>query len=353
VRSTGLEWLVIDPVLALLVMLGGGAVLVALFWPGIGLFWKLLRLLRTSDRVLIEDALKHLYDCEYRKTACTLQSLSGALGLSGNRTARLLHGLQQSELARLDGNRYLLTPNGRSYALRVIRIHRLWERYLAEQTGLDAAEWHAEAHLLEHRTSPEEADALAARMGWPRYDPHGHPIPTSKGEIAPPLGRPVTELQPGQVAEIVHVEDKPEAVYAQLVAEGLQPGTQIRVLEKGPTRLRLEADGEEHVLAPVIAANLSAVERVEERVPEGPLTRLSVLQVGQKGRVTGFSAMCRGPERRRMFDLGLVPGTLVEAELKSPAGDPTAYRIRGAMIALRRSQADLVYIEPLAAEGAR
>ena len=39
-----------------------------------------------------------------------------------------------------------------------------------------------------------------------------------------------------------------------------------------------------------------------------------------------------------MLDLGLVPGTVVVAEMKSPAGDPTAYRVRGAMIALRRSQ---------------
>jgi Fe2+ transport system protein FeoA len=53
-----------------------------------------------------------------------------------------------------------------------------------------------------------------------------------------------------------------------------------------------------------------------------------------------------------MLDLGLVPGTVVEAELRSPAGDPTAYRIRGAMIALRRSQADLVQVEPLSTEGA-
>ena len=59
----------IDPVLALTVAVVGGAALVLLFWPGVGLFWRLLRLLRTSDRVLIEDALKHLYDCEYRKTA--------------------------------------------------------------------------------------------------------------------------------------------------------------------------------------------------------------------------------------------------------------------------------------------
>lgn len=343
----------IDPVLALIVAVLGLAALVLLFWPATGLFWRLLRVVRSGERVLIEDALKHLHDCEYRKAACTPQSLASALGLSGNRTARLLHGLERSELARPDGGRYRLTPEGRSYALRVVRIHRLWERYLAEQTGLDASRWHAEAHVLEHRTTPEEAEALAAHMGWPRYDPHGHPIPTSEGEIASPLGRPVTGLRPGQTAEIVHVEDRPEAVYAQLVAEGLQPGTRIRVIESGPTRLRLEADGEEHVLAPVIAANLSAVELPEERAPEGPLTRLSALAVGERARVTGFSAMCRGPERRRMFDLGLVPGTVVEAELKSPAGDPTAYRIRGAMIALRRAQAELIYIEPLAAEGAR
>jgi len=347
------ERLVIDPVLALTVALVGVGALVLLFWPGSGLFGKLLRLVRTGNRAAIEDALKHLYDCEYRKTSCTLQSLAGALGLSGNRTAKLLQGLEQSDLARPDGGRYRLTPEGRSYALRVIRIHRLWERYLAEQTGLDASRWHAEAHVLEHSTTPEEADALAARMGWPRYDPHGHPIPTARGEIAPPLGRPVTEFRPGQSAEIVHVEDKPEAVFAQLVAEGLQPGTRIRVLESGAKRLRLEADGDEHVLAPVIAANLSAVELAEESAPEGPQARLSSLRVGERARVTGFSTHCRGPERRRMFDLGLVPGTVVEAELKSPAGDPTAFRIRGAMIALRRSQAEMIYVEPLAGEAVR
>jgi DtxR family Mn-dependent transcriptional regulator len=347
------EQILIDPVLALSVAVVGGAALAVLFWPGAGLFWRLLRLLRTGDRVLIEDALKQLHDCEYRNVPCTLQGLSGALGLSDNRVARLLRELEQTNLVQPDGGRYRLTPDGRSYALRVVRTHRLWEHYLAERTGLDASEWHAEAHVLEHRTSPEEAEKLAARMGWPRYDPHGDPIPTPEGEIAPPLGRPMTEFGPGQSAEIVHVEDQPEAVYAQLVAEGLHPGTRVRVLESGPQRVRLEADGEEHLLAPVVAANLSAVELPEEQAPEGPLNRLSGLPMGGRARVTGFSAMCRGPERRRMFDLGLVPGTVVEAELRSPAGDPTAYRIRGAMIALRRSQADLIYVEPFGGESAQ
>ncbi len=47
------------------------------------------------------------------------------------------------------------------------------------------------------------------------------------------------------------------------------------------------------------------------------------------------------------MDLGIVPGTTIEAEFNSPAGDPTAYRVRGALIALRREQADQINIIPL------
>jgi len=60
--------------------------------------------------------------------------------------------------------------------------------------------------------------------------------------------------------------------------------------------------------------------------------------------VVGIAAGCRGPERRRLLDLGVIPGTVVAAEMRSPAGDPVAYRIRGALVALRREQADLIHI---------
>ena len=52
----------------------------------------------------------------------------------------------------------------------------------------------------------------------------------------------------------------------------------------------------------------------------------------------------RGVERRRLLDLGLVPGTLVRAEFTSPSVDPVAYRVRGALIALRTQQADMIHI---------
>ena len=333
------------PLLSLVAVTAVLALGVALFWPVHGLFWRARQLLRSSERVQIEDALKHAYDCEYRKTPCTLHSLAGALSLSGSSAAALIARLEELRLVEEADRSYRLTADGRSDALRVVRIHRLWERYLSDETGLDPTEWHAEADLREHSTSPQEADSLAVSMGEPRYDPHGDPIPTAEGDIAPRRGQPLSELSAGQVAEVVHIEDEPASVYAQLVAEGLYPGMRVRVLEKTPRRVRFEGDAEEHVLAPVLAANLTVIVTDDDvPVEEQSLRSLSALEPGESAQVTGISALCRGLERRRLLDLGIVPGTRVAAELRSPSGDPSAFRVRGALIALRREQADLIHV---------
>ena len=74
---------------------------------------------------------------------------------------------------------------------------------------------------------------------------------------------------------------------------------------------------------------------------------LSGLKIGQRGQVLGLSPACRGPERRRLLDLGFVPGTEVVAEMQSPGGDPTGYRVRGTLIALRTEQAGLIRVSSL------
>ena len=74
---------------------------------------------------------------------------------------------------------------------------------------------------------------------------------------------------------------------------------------------------------------------------------LNDLKPGETGRVVNISLRCRGPERRRMMDLGILPGTVIKAEMTSPSGDPTAYRIREALIALREEQANMINITRL------
>ncbi len=71
---------------------------------------------------------------------------------------------------------------------------------------------------------------------------------------------------------------------------------------------------------------------------------LTQLLIGEKAIVSSVEA--HGVTRRRLLDLGLVPGTTVEAVRRSPVGDPTAFQIRGALIALRATEANLVTIQP-------
>ena len=320
-------------------MAGGAMVL----WPS-GRLWRWLPMLATNKRALVEDALKHLHDCEYNRRIATLLSLSGALAISGDRAANLVISLEKLGLAKSTGDGPQLTTEGRRYALAVIRGHRLWEQYLAERTGFAPTEWHAEADRREHHLSRAEVESLAAELGGPRYDPHGDAIPSATGEIAPATGQSLVSLKPGQLAVIVHVEDEPEAVYAQLVLMGLAPGVRIRLIELLPDRIRFRVDGKEHSLSPVVAANLAVVPLTEDWESGENVERLSMLEPGQKGSVIRISSACRGIQLRRLLDLGFTPGTVVEAELRSAGGDPTAYRVRGALIALRKEQADLICI---------
>jgi DtxR family Mn-dependent transcriptional regulator len=119
----------------------------------------------------------------------------------------------------------------------------------------------------------------------------------------------------------------------------------VRLLEVSPQRVRFWANGNEHVLAPIFAANISVMPSVSE--PEVEVSDdepLHHLKPNESATVVGLSPRCRGVERRRMLDLGIVPGTIVCAELASPSGDPIAYRVRGALIALRREQSEFVRI---------
>jgi DtxR family Mn-dependent transcriptional regulator len=115
------------------------------------------------------------------------------------------------------------------------------------------------------------------------------------------------------------------------------------MLESSPERVRFQTAGTEHVLAPVVAANLTVLPLEEEQAPE-PAALLARLAPGERATVVGLLPACRGMQRRRLLDLGFVPGTEVEAELRSAGGDPTAYRIRGTLIALRRDQASMIAI---------
>ena len=248
------------PLLALL--LGGAAIALAvvLFWPERGLAGRWLRGAAARDRVEVEDALKHLWDGEYRRQPSTLQSLAGALGLGGRRVAELVTRLERLGLVELDGTALRLSAAGRRDALRVVRIHRLWERYLADETGLGAEHWHARAERLEHRTSAARAEQLDARLGFPRFDPHGDPIPNRQLEMPDLRTTRLSDVQVGMQAVVKRIATADTALLRYLAALGLTPGRRLRVLQVTPFdgNLHLQVEGQ----AETVVLGLSVTRQV-------------------------------------------------------------------------------------------
>lgn len=333
-------------ILILVVLAAAGFV----FWPTGGLLdrWRGWRIAR--QRRQMEDALKVLFDASQADQPATPADLSAALHLSAQAAQGLLTRLQADGLVS-GANGLELTAAGQRWALQVVRAHRLWERYLADEARMPLEQIHTVAHQREHGMTPAAIDGLDAALGYPARDPHGDPIPDAHGQIrrrAAETGcaRPLTSWQPGERAQITHLEDEPPVAYAQLLALGLHVGQRVTLLECSAERMVLTDGENEVVIAAAIAANvfLCPVEESAAR-PIGVIP-LSKLPKTARAEIVELDERCQGFTRRRFLDLGLTPGTQIFPELENAFREPRAYRVRGTLIALRNDQAALIWVRP-------
>jgi DtxR family Mn-dependent transcriptional regulator len=125
-----------------------------------------------------------------------------------------------------------LTAAGTSEARRVIRRHRLMELFLTRVLGLDWSEVDAEAETLEHAISPRLEQAIAAHLGEPLEDPHGHPIPTREGTLARRELRPLHSFNAGQRVVIREVQDDHPNRLRRWSDLGLLPGATVTLLRR-------------------------------------------------------------------------------------------------------------------------
>ncbi len=318
-----------------------GLVIVARRGDVIG-WWKRLREVR--QRILAEDALKYLHECGWDGHTATTESLAESLNLALRRTFKLIARMEARGWLRSSGDGLRLTGSGGQLALEVIRAHRLWERYLVDEARMPLVDVHSEAERREHDLSPEALDAFEEAMGFPSRDPHGDPIPTSGGDLARLSAKPIADFPIDSPARIVHLEDEPASVFAQIDALGFHLGQTIRVLDVDARRVVL-LDGEKtHVLAPLVAANIFVAPAAKELEPDTAF-RLSALRPGQRATIRKLDEALQGFTRRRLLDFGLTPGTDVTVEMSSMGGDPMAYRVRDSLIALRSDQARHVLVD--------
>lgn len=324
-------------ILVFLVLIG------VFFWPENGFYWKWKTAKENLNRILLEDMLKLLFNFEYKHMICTRSEIEEGLDIDPDKAALLIDKLKTSALIFEDTEGFRLTDEGRKYALRIVRVHRIWERYLADETGFDAKIWHKEADKIEHFISENQANEMAAAIGNPVFDPHGDPIPSEIGELPEYAGNTLNSSGKGDYLKIIHIEDEPALVYSQITAMGLYPGMMIYIADNDGQKVKFLGDGDEFILAYGLADNLTVVKINDDEYIESG-RKLSNLEEGQTAYISGLSPSCRGLERRRLMDLGIVPGTKVSVMMRSPGGEPTAYNILGAGIALRKKQADNIFI---------
>jgi DtxR family Mn-dependent transcriptional regulator len=172
------------------------------FWLGTALFSRWGRKREFMTRVLSEDALKHIHKTQVSGRRPTLQSIAGTLHIHSDRAAGLLADMEKRNLVTLASGDLQLTPAGREAALHIIRAHRLWETYLADQTGIAESEWHGQAENQEHHLGPEQLNELSAQLGHPTHDPHGDVIPVAKGALPADRGQSLNTVAAGEAALI-------------------------------------------------------------------------------------------------------------------------------------------------------
>ena len=294
-----------------------------------------------------DTVLRLLWERDLAARPVTTEDLAGVWSVA--RQDAVLRGgqLVRRGLVRFVDETWVLTPEGREIALLSVRAHRLYETYLARETGLPAHAWHREAEAKDHQLSAGEVDALADHLGHPRFDPHGDPIPTRQGAM--PHGKSriaLLETRAPGLGRILHLEDEPEAIYNELYAFGLAPGQICRWTPQPDMHWEVEVEGRRRRLnaSHAVALHLEPLEAAP--ASELGMRRLTDLKDGEAGRVLRLSAHCRGPARERLLDLGFVPGSPVARTWASPMGSPVAYRVRGALVGLRAEQSDAILLHP-------
>ena len=182
-----------------------------------------------------EDYLKAIYRLTAGGEPATTSELATTLDLAPASVSGMLRRLADQGLVEHQPYRGVtLSREGRRIALRMVRRHRLIEAYLVAHLGYSWDTVHAEAERLEHAVSDTLIERMAQVLGDPLEDPHGDPIPGPDGSLAELVYVPLSDLEVGETAEIRRVDTSDAERLRYLGAEGLTPGTRIRVSARGP-----------------------------------------------------------------------------------------------------------------------
>ncbi len=211
-----------------------------------------------------EDYLKVLFmlSVEAGNDMVGTNHLAADLGLAPASANGMLKKLTEKNLVYNEKHgKWVLTDQGKSIALQLIRKHRLWETFLYEKLEFTWDEVHEVAEQLEHIHSKKLIEKLDKFLGYPEFDPHGDPIPNEKGKYKAVRKLTLSEVPSGSTCKLIAVKDS-SAAFLQYVSEiGLGIRSQIKVIGRQAfdNSIRIEVDGTEVQVSEKFAMNIFVV----------------------------------------------------------------------------------------------
>jgi len=134
-----------------------------------------------------------------------------------------------------------LSTAGMRRALEIVRHHRLLEAFLYEILDYPIEEVHGEAERLEHFISERFEERIDAKLGRPKFDPHGHCIPALNGKMSKQVSKPLTDIEKDGEYVVDSVSDHDATLLKRLKAHGITPGARLRVTKSPEEELVLRA----------------------------------------------------------------------------------------------------------------
>jgi DtxR family Mn-dependent transcriptional regulator len=175
----------------------------------------------------------------------------------------MLQKLASSPLPLVEYERHrgvLLSVAGKRRALEVLRHHRLIETFLYEVLDYPLEEVHEEAERLEHFISERFEERIAAKLGHPKFDPHGHCIPAMDGKMPKQISVPLTDLREQGTFVVDSVSDQDALLLRRLRAHGITPGARLQVASRPPDDFVLRTSGVSKALH--LSRDLAAAVRI-------------------------------------------------------------------------------------------
>jgi DtxR family Mn-dependent transcriptional regulator len=180
-----------------------------------------------------ENYIKSIYHLQQDTESVTTNALADHIKTKPASVTDMLKKLQIKNLLNYNPYKgFRLSKEGNKAAVNIIRRHRLWEYFLVNQLQFNWEEVHDVAEQLEHVISRKLVDKLDAFLGYPKFDPHGDPIPDSNGKINHQQQIPLVNLPLNTMAIITSVQNQSSDLLTFLSNRDMHIGTKVEVKQK-------------------------------------------------------------------------------------------------------------------------